>query len=291
MLVEINLLPERERKKSAFIILFAAMVAVIFIVAAVYILQGNSTKTETVSVDREYSTTQKVMVNITSSSPPAAATSVTQLENAIKWANEYPIKTVPVMNMLTALLPERGFIQSFAYTDAGTINLTVQFDTESEAAYFLTHLTDSKWIEDASITSLTTAPLTTATSTNTIGAAINQASSSTNSTGTVNNQENTSTIVNNDNSNNTTITSTVPSATSSSALAAGNQPGTNVSVQNSQASGSVQSSGTSASQADGGASNNVQPRYIGQFDITLNKDVLLQEEKKSNQSGEGVTAP
>lgn len=59
------------------------------------------------------------------------------------------------MNHLTSLLPERGFIQSFAYTEAGTVTISVQFDNAREAAYFLENLKDSDWIEDVSLTSLT----------------------------------------------------------------------------------------------------------------------------------------
>ena len=77
--------------------------------------------------------------------------SITLLKNAVEWANNYPIQTIPVMQHLTGLLPERGFIQTFGYTEAGTVTLSVQFDSSREAAYFFDNLNESDWIDEASL--------------------------------------------------------------------------------------------------------------------------------------------
>lgn len=272
MLVEINLLPERKPRKSSFIFLFVSILSVIVVVSAVYFLQGQSIKAEMASVNRELTLTQKIAARDTNpTNKVPVSTSVSQLENAIKWTNEYSIKSVPVMRKLNALLPERGFIQSFAYTEAGTINLTVQFDTASEAAYFLNSLTGSKWIQDASLNSLTTAPLPVADAANT--------ETQTYSSAAVNGTSN-------------TPGTNVPAVGTSGN--AGNQAGTIVVGQSTQTYNptvNIQESGSTADSSGqtGTADSNIVPRYIGQFVIELNEDVLKQDTKKSSQTGEGGT--
>jgi len=90
-----------------------------------------------------------------------ASNSVVELQNAVDWAKIYPVKTVPVMRELSALLPERGFITSFHYTEAGLVELKVQFDTSREAAYYLKSLLDSEWVDDALLNELSMTTLDT----------------------------------------------------------------------------------------------------------------------------------
>lgn len=88
-----------------------------------------------------------------------ASASLTQLEAAVKWANEEPLKSVPVLKDIDSLLLQRGLIQTIAYTEAGTVTLTAQFDTSQDAAYFYKTLLDSKWISEAKLSSLTVSEL------------------------------------------------------------------------------------------------------------------------------------
>ncbi|MFL6516481.1 MAG: PilN domain-containing protein, partial [Bacillus sp. (in: firmicutes)] len=158
MLVEINLLPQKEPKKIGFIITLSSLGAILLLAGAFYLWQTNAAKNEIASLDRQITMTKKIADNANKSTETVAATSsVSQLKSAIEWANEYPIQTIPVMRHLTSLLPERGFIQSFAYTEAGTVSLTVQFDSTREAAYFLDNLNESTWIEESSLSSLAAA--------------------------------------------------------------------------------------------------------------------------------------
>ena len=83
-----------------------------------------------------------------------ATDSLTKLDNTVKWAKAYPLKTIPVLQELTSLLPERGFIKTFTYEETGKIVLTVQFEQSREAAYYLSSILDSNWISDAKLNSL-----------------------------------------------------------------------------------------------------------------------------------------
>ncbi|MFL6556997.1 MAG: PilN domain-containing protein, partial [Bacillus sp. (in: firmicutes)] len=184
MLVEINLLPQKEPKKIGFIITLSSLGAILLLAGAFYLWQTNVAKNEIASLDRQITMTKKIADNANKSTETVAATSsVSQLKSAIEWANEYPIQTIPVMRHLTSLLPERGFIQSFAYTEAGTVSLTVQFDSTREAAYFLDNLNESTWIEESSLISLSVSAAPESTADSSTTATSGQTNGTTTSTG------------------------------------------------------------------------------------------------------------
>jgi Tfp pilus assembly protein PilN len=262
MLVEINLLPEREPRKFAFVIILSSLVFLLLIVSAFYFWQLNATKNEITSVDRQISMTQKIAAKETTTTNTASTTnSASQLEIAIKWAKDYPIQTIPVMRKLTSLLPERGFIQSFGYTEAGDVTLTVQFDSAREAAYFLSSLNGSDWIKDASLNSLTTSATADKNSNN-------AANGQTGATGTANNS---GTVV-----NGSTGSTVNPAA----------QTNTTTAVQNGQ---NNSTSSTTTANTASTVTDQYLPRYVGQFQITLNKEVIKKQTNKGTKDQEGVT--
>jgi hypothetical protein len=262
MLVEINLLPEREPRKTTFVIILSSLVLLILMVSGFYFWQISSTKTDMESVERQISMTRKIAERETTNTNTAQTTnSAAQLESAIKWAKDYPIQTIPVMRKLTSLLPERGFIQSFCYTETGDVTLTVQFDSAREAAYFLNSLTGSDWIKDASLNSLTTSATT---------------DNNSNNTGT---GQNSTTLTTNTSS--TAVNGNVGSTVNPAA-----QTNTTAAVSNSQntSTGTTTTVNTAAAVTD-----KYLPRYVGQFQITLNKDVIKKQTNKGTNDGEGVT--
>jgi Tfp pilus assembly protein PilN len=275
MLVEINLLPQKEPKKFN-IIYLSAIVAVLILIGGVYFWQINSVKSDVASVDQRIAATNKITETTEKNATHNETTnSPSLLKAAVEWADDYPIQTVPVMRHLTALLPERGFIQSFAYTEAGIVTISVQFDSSREAAYFLESLKDSDWIEDVSLTSLTANETEEA------------ANTATQSTGQTTAAATTGTAAG-------TTTNTAASAQAAtngqSAATAGqtaqtNTTSTTTTNSNTTNTGDV-SNGTTTTKP---ANNNIVPRYVGQFEIKFNKDVIKKANDKS-KTGEGVTA-
>lgn len=278
MLVEINLLPQKEPKKIGFIITLSCLIALLLLSGGYYLWQINSTKTDMASIDRQLSMTKKIAEKQTNSTDPVqSVSSVSQLKDAIAWAKDYPIQTIPVMRQLTSLLPERGFIQSFGYTETGSVTLTVQFDSAREAAYFLENLNDSKWIEEASLNSLSTATATDSTST----------SNTTTQTNTMSPSTDSSTQTNTTNSN-TNTGATAPTEGQTTNTATGNNADQNNTVNtttNNSSSAMVTSNNTTSKTVD----NNILPRYTGQFEIKLNKNTVKKMIKESKKNEEGVT--
>lgn len=156
MLVEINLLPQKERTKKAFVIALSSLLGLLIFISGAYIWQISTTKSDLKAIDNQLTLLEKAteLAGQNNAQAPVSSESVSLLKNAVEWADSYPLQTVPVMQHLTSLLPERGFIQTFGYTESGAITLTVQFDSAREAAYFLDSLNASEWLEEASMTSL-----------------------------------------------------------------------------------------------------------------------------------------
>lgn len=155
MLVEINLLPQKEPRKFNIIILIV-LLALLVLIGAFYYWQIQTAKGELQNLDKQISMTKEIAVKEEqNANKNESQMSISLLKNAVEWANTYPIETIPIMQHLTSLLPERGFIQSFAYAEAGTVILTVQFDSAREAAYFLDNLGESEWVGEPTLNSLT----------------------------------------------------------------------------------------------------------------------------------------
>lgn len=263
MLIEINLLPQKEPRKFNLIILII-LLSLIVAISCFYFWQIQSTKNNVKEVNRQIETIKEISAKETENTKQdQSIMSVSVLKNAVEWANTYPIKTIPVMQHLTALLPERGFIQSFGYTETGTVTISVQFDNPREAAFFLDSLNKSDWIEVVSLSSLN------AQAVEDPSASATQSTTTTSTTDSANSTQSTDTNVSDQNNQTTTTAEqTIDPITNTATTTA---PST--------------SSGTVASVED-----KYLPRYIGQYEIKFSKDAIKMVLNKGETDGEEVTA-
>lgn len=75
-------------------------------------------------------------------------------ESAVEWASSQPYSKLALLLDLSKKLPVRGYFTSFVYSD-DAIELEVQFDTHAEAAFYLTSIQQSPYINEARILSVT----------------------------------------------------------------------------------------------------------------------------------------
>ncbi|MFE8703445.1 fimbrial protein [Cytobacillus sp. FJAT-54145] len=163
MLVEINLLPKKEPKNKT-LLLLVIIIGVIFLIGLIstYMIHQSYEK-KLDSLNSEINETKLIVAQEQQKLVEfEQSNSVSELENTVTWAKGYPVKTVPLIKQLTALLPNRGFIQTFSYTESGEVSLSVQFDTSREAAYYLKNLLDSNFVKEAFLEALTTVEIPTA---------------------------------------------------------------------------------------------------------------------------------
>ncbi|MFT8322221.1 MAG: fimbrial assembly protein [Bacillus sp. (in: firmicutes)] len=153
MLVEINLLPKKETKSTAFIVWIIAAAFFAVLLAALFFWQ--------MSVKKEAIDTTQTSINAAEELAEAQrqkllnyenSQSVKKLDNAISWAGSQKIDTVYILKKLANNLPNRGFIQELELEDRQKLDLTIQFDTKREATYYLNSLLEIKWVEEAILT-------------------------------------------------------------------------------------------------------------------------------------------
>jgi hypothetical protein len=261
MLIEINLLPQKEPRKFNLIILII-LVTLLVAISSFYFWQIQSTKNNVKEVDRQIETIKEIASKeAENTQQDQSLMSVSVLKNAVEWANTYPIQTIPVMQHLTALLPERGFIQSFGYTETGTVTISVQFDNPREAAYFLDSLNKSDWIEKVSLSSLNAQAVVDPSSSAT-------ASTTTKTTESVTSTQPTDTTVSDQNTQtaNTAEQTTEPNSNTATTTSA--TPSSTVAI----------------------VEDKYLPRYIGQYEISFSKDTIKKVLNKGETDGEEVTA-
>ncbi|WP_449620018.1 PilN domain-containing protein [Robertmurraya sp. Marseille-Q9965] len=152
MLVEINLLPQKEAKNKS-LLLLAIIASVILLIGGFFVYWLNhSYENKLASLEEQIATTeQKVATEQQKVYSYEASSSLSELENTVQWASNYPLKTVPVLKKMTSLLPERGFIQSFTYEEIGSVTFSVQFETSREAAFYLNSLLEANWVKEAKL--------------------------------------------------------------------------------------------------------------------------------------------
>lgn len=164
MLVDINLLPKKEPKNYALLAITFVVLLLFLVAGALIFWQGTALQTRLNLLENQINTTKSLTeAEQAKLGNNQAVNLVAELEAAVNWANNEPIKAVPIIKQVTALLPHRGFIQTISYSELGAVNLTIQFDTNRDAAYYLKNLLDSEWITEVKLTSLTTSDDTTKT--------------------------------------------------------------------------------------------------------------------------------
>ena len=155
MLVDINLLPQKERDRPAFLIAAISILALGIIIWAVLAFLANSHENEQAVLAAQSVQVASEQAAIRSQLEAAQGMNEEQqLKATVDWAESYQFDTVPLLEELVSILPERGFFDSFSYTGLDQAVLSVQFDTAREAAYYLAQLKTSELIEKATLDSV-----------------------------------------------------------------------------------------------------------------------------------------
>ncbi|WP_051865417.1 MULTISPECIES: PilN domain-containing protein [Metabacillus] len=157
MLADINLLPKKDPRNvaNATLYILLAFIAVIF--AGLFIIQLTSANGEKAELKSQAGALQSEYERLAAEKGTKSNTSssVSSLQSAVEYADGVSLDSVPVVKELAGKLPERGFFKTFSYNDAGELTLSVQFDTNREAAYYLARLKESAYFTKADLISIT----------------------------------------------------------------------------------------------------------------------------------------
>lgn len=185
MLVEINLLPKKEPKNIALLFWGGILAGAAAIFVIIFFIALHQTKQDLAAVNQQIKQTEALQAaEQAAQKSNADIQDFKKLSSAVKWASDTPVKTVPVLDKLTKLLPQYGYITDFSCGSTGA-NVTVQFDSPDEAVYFLKRLNDSQYFSGAVLDSIKMNTETAgASSSGTSGAATGSAAGSGTTSGT-----------------------------------------------------------------------------------------------------------
>lgn len=156
MLVDINLLPQKERDRPASIIAALSILLLGVIVWGVFAFLANGLEKEQAALAAESAQVASEQALLREQlEATQGLNEEQQLKVTVDWAESYQFDTVPLLDELVSKLPQRGFFDSFAYTGMDQAVLAVQFDTAREAAYYLAQLKASEMLESATLDSVT----------------------------------------------------------------------------------------------------------------------------------------
>lgn len=155
MQININLLPEKVKKRSLLLRGAIAIVIVSTIFGAVLFFMSVSLNKEAIQLENQQVKLQEKQQEL------EIQTTLTEKEEAkrklletIEWAESYQYFTTPLIKDLVEQLPERGFFRNFEFNAPHQAVLVVQFDRYSEATHYLTRMKSSPFVEVASIETL-----------------------------------------------------------------------------------------------------------------------------------------
>ncbi|SDI41370.1 hypothetical protein SAMN04487975_11671 [Planococcus glaciei] len=156
MLVDINLLPQKERDRPAFLIAAITILLLAVILWAVFAFMASANEKEQAELSA-----QSVQVAADQAAireqleAKQGMNEEQQLKVTVDWAESYQFDTLPLLSDLVSKLPQRGFFDSFSYVGLDQALLTVQFDTAREAAFYLAQLKTSELLKSATLDSVT----------------------------------------------------------------------------------------------------------------------------------------
>ncbi|MCM3596398.1 PilN domain-containing protein [Metabacillus idriensis] len=160
MLADINLLPKKDPRNVANLSLYFIIAFLTLIMTVIFFIQSYSANQNLSAIQKEITQLEAENAALTTNDSGTAGSSqssIAALQAAVDYSSGVSLDTVPILRELSKQLPERGFFKAYSYNDAGELTLTVQFDTNREAAYYLARLKDSIFFAEANLTSLSAA--------------------------------------------------------------------------------------------------------------------------------------
>lgn len=155
MLVDINLLPEKERERSTLLLAALIIIGAAILLWAIFFISSLQLAKSTTQVEGQIVELHAMQEAIKERLQPTnSVSSRDQLATTVAWAESYQFATLPLLREMIELLPERGFFVTYQFTAPHQSTIAVQFDDKQAAAHYLTRLQASSLVATATIASL-----------------------------------------------------------------------------------------------------------------------------------------
>lgn len=159
MLIDINLLPNKQKRSFSFMLIPISIGAVLFLVFGWMMYSSFQLKAEQETLtDRLEKTTE--LVAALQATEAGTVSSGQTLQEYVDWLDRVQFSTVALLDDLVARLPERGYFMNYEFDGSETVTLTVQFDQMKEVSQYLNELNESENVQTASLLTVSAADLT-----------------------------------------------------------------------------------------------------------------------------------
>lgn len=151
MVVEINLLEQKEKRNVLPYLIGAFFMLFIIILTITFSLQKAQLNQQVETLDGQI---ERLQLEQESYSGPVegAGTDREHLRNSLDQLKGTIVPVIPIVQGLVELLPERGFFESFALTGKSEVTVNVRFDTIQEAAEYTNTLIQQPFVKEVELT-------------------------------------------------------------------------------------------------------------------------------------------
>jgi type IV pilus assembly protein PilN len=157
MLVDINLLPQKEKKSLLTPILFICLILLFLGTGSWIGMDYYETSVQLEQKEQALKQEKKfVQVQQQLKKQAEAAKKTTPLLEKVEYVRSKEIEAVALLQHLVAILPERGYFMKYDYKDRSTITIEARFDTLAETSQYLHELTNSRYLTEAKIEKMET---------------------------------------------------------------------------------------------------------------------------------------
>ena len=155
MIVNVNLLPQREKRNVVMYILLLIFFVCIFVTFLSFYMMKNNEEQKKASLEQQLAATQAALIQQKKSQQSSEDPSdEVKLQNEVKQLQDSTFSTVTIIDQLTKLLPMYGVFQSLNYESGGTITLQVRFNDQREAIYYFARLQKQSWVDQVNLSSI-----------------------------------------------------------------------------------------------------------------------------------------
>ena len=159
--IDINLIQTKTKPKEW--ILIAVFLVLIVMVSGLYLWTSYQDLQQKV-IQLEQSIESKLTLPVAGEGDTSSV-ELQRYQSVVDLASTMPYSKVVLLLELSKKLPERGYFTSFLYSGS-SVELEVQFDTNAEAAFYLTSLQKLQVVKEAKVLSVTKNTLSQDTSIN-----------------------------------------------------------------------------------------------------------------------------
>lgn len=155
MIVNINLLPQREKRNIATLIMIVIFFMVISsVILFLYVMKQNEEISKSSKQQQLTSISAQLIEHNKSQQSSGTETDIAKLQAELNQLKSTTFSTVFVIDELTKQLPKYGVFDSLNYEKDGSIELQVSFNEKREAIYYFARLQKQEWILQTKISSI-----------------------------------------------------------------------------------------------------------------------------------------